>query len=193
MQPTSFRRPPAACLALAELGAQFTARVGSQQAAGIEPVRGASGGENGRNGASEFWIVWTTVVPECQPVRHVLEAQNFLHATVAVGGDDEDATRQAARFSGKVQNDIVMKLTLGPVIDVRDRPMRASKLGEQGTETEMLCEAIETIHANPYVFWTPWVSANAQVKLRADQTRCERSEPPKTARLLQRMWYGRFL
>jgi len=56
-------------------------------------------------------------VPQGEPVWNVGKAKHFLDATVAVGRNDENGTRKVGRTCWNPDDDIVMELTLLPVIN----------------------------------------------------------------------------
>jgi hypothetical protein len=79
----------------------------------------------------------TAVVPEGATVWDVQERQDLFHSTVAVRGDDENASRQDGRRRvGQSEDDVVVKLPLRPVGDQVVAAEAALDLVKQGAEDE---------------------------------------------------------
>lgn len=121
IQATAFLDPSTASLALAMLMAQLTPGIGREEIAGIEPMHRAGARQNGRNCTGELGVVRTPIVPQREPIRHVSETKELLHAAIAIGGNDQNATWQLRRGAPKPEHDIVMELALRPVIEMVDR------------------------------------------------------------------------
>src|SRR5258706_7967053 len=74
--------------------------------------------EDGGESTGELRDVGAAVVPERRAIRWLGKAEHFLHSTIAVGGDDENAAGQLGRgLLRQAQNNIVMKFALDPVRD----------------------------------------------------------------------------
>jgi dihydroxyacetone kinase len=84
-------------------------------------------------------------VPEGAATRHIVEREDFLHAAVAVGGDDEhEALCVGRRGLGHAEDHVVVKLALRPVGDQIVSAEATLNLVEQGAEDEAAGEATES-------------------------------------------------
>jgi len=133
----SLHLPPAAWLPLAELGPVLAARVSAQKRAGIEPVYGARVVEDRGHRAAEIGGIGTAVVPESFFSRRRLEAEDLLHAAVAVRRDDQHRPGQAApRLDPEEQ--VVVELATLPVIEKLVPSEVDPQIGEKSSQAEIL-------------------------------------------------------
>jgi len=107
--------PATARLAFTDLRAVLAACVRFKECARIKPVDGPGLRKQRRDRAGEIGRVWTTEVPERFLFGKRLQAQDLLHAAIAVRGYDENGTGKAIlRLNSEKQ--VVMKLPALPVI-----------------------------------------------------------------------------
>lgn len=115
---------------------QLAACVGRQERAGIEPVDGACGAAERRKRSAELWIVWAPAAPQGISCRQFVEAQDLFYAAIAVRGDDDDPAweRRAGRQS---QEEIVVELTLLPMVQELVAPASGAERSQEGVEAEV--------------------------------------------------------
>jgi len=65
----------------------------------------------------ELRVLWTSLVPQSRAVWDIREAKDFLHAAIAVGGHNQNASGKHPVRRGDAENDVVVKLTLLPMVD----------------------------------------------------------------------------
>ncbi len=120
------------------LGQELAARVGEQQLTWIEPVQRCRSQQRDRRRLGEIPVLRTAERPERASRRYVVEAEDLFHAAVAVGGDDEDTSRQVAdaRARREANHEIVMELALCPVLEELERAVRATHVVEERAEDE---------------------------------------------------------
>jgi hypothetical protein len=99
-------------LTFAELGFELASGVWKKELARVEPVLGSGGREYRWQVPGEVRIVGTAVMPEREGVNLAVETENFLHAAVAVGGDDEVIAGEGGRCVVNTNKDVVVELAL---------------------------------------------------------------------------------
>jgi hypothetical protein len=104
--------PPAARLTLSRFWPELAARVWREEGTRIEPMGCPSAGENRWQDALKLRILRATMVPQCLYGRAVREAEYFLHPTVAIGGNDQNASRYCRGWLREFEHEIVMELAL---------------------------------------------------------------------------------
>lgn len=120
-----------------------------------------------RRRSGEVDIGWTTKRPERGPKRHVVEAEDLLHAAVAVGGHDEDTSWEVAAPDGEPQHDVVVELALLPVLDELEGSVRTSHVVEKGAENERPRESFDPrFGSHPFRMRHPAGHATVTVNLR---------------------------
>ena len=103
---------------------------------------------------TELRIAGTTPVPKSVSIRSTRATEDLSHSTVAVGGDDEDRSRNADSNCVNAQNGVVMELALAANgrrarTDPRDDVSRRGVLRESGAAPEMLCSCFRSSRSRP--------------------------------------------
>jgi hypothetical protein len=115
-----------------------------KELARIEPVHGDGSREDGAELSGELEGTRASVVPESVAIGHLREADDFLHAPVAVCRDDENASREACIFR-KADDDVVVELALRPVSDEVVTAVASLEFLEEGAQYEVTCEGIDVV------------------------------------------------
>ena len=124
-------------LSLAKLFAELAAGVGAEQIARVEPVSCDGPAEHRAKVAREVGDARAAPVPQCPALRSALEGEHLFHAAVAVRRDDEDDSVR------KPYDDVVMKLSLLPVIEQLVASVLRSEVVEERPEDEVIGEPLQ--------------------------------------------------
>lgn len=144
-------RPPAtARLPFTGLRAEFAVRIRCQKRPRVKPVPCAHTRENRRQRPRELRAFRTAMVPQCFHRRRLTETEHLLHATIAVGGDDEQSTGERWRRSRKLEHEVVMKLALRRVIKQSVVSADAVQRGEKVAEAQMRGKTLDAFHGYYY-------------------------------------------
>jgi hypothetical protein len=91
-------------------------------------------------GGLEVFVARTAHGPERCTLGDVVEAEDLFHSAVAVGRHDHDGTGKVTLGVGNAQNQIVMELALGPMIDELERSPAHPHFVEERTKHERMRE-----------------------------------------------------
>src|SRR4029078_519854 len=93
-------------------------------------------GDQRKSARFEFGIVRTTGVPQRSTIGNSGEGEDFLHAAIAVRRDHYDVSAEVINGGWHSQDDVVVELTLLPVIDELIASPLPAHLLEQGAKHE---------------------------------------------------------
>ena len=117
-------------------GQELAPRVRGEELAGIEPVQSGGFCDRARGlRSAEVGVVRTAHRPEGGALGDCVEAEDFLDAAIAVRRDHQDVARELAR-AGDAQHEVVVELSLRPVIEQLEGAESRAHLVETGSEDE---------------------------------------------------------
>jgi hypothetical protein len=99
-------------------------------------MRGRCGRQNGGQCAGELGVFRTARVPQGKSVGNVGEAKHFFDSAVTVGGHDENGPGKIGGGPWYPHDDVVVELSLLPMIDELVSTPAAPNAIEERTEEE---------------------------------------------------------